>query len=119
MIRCIAFNFDVKSCKSLLYLLNPSPLFSRKDASPYFTTVQYNEDGKIFKYELLFIPHEQVGRYTIIFETKISFPPSLNSFLNAIVPIELVMNINSEIIVRIHFLKFSIIINNRSLSSIL
>ena len=50
---------------------------------------------KVLKEDLLFIPHHKVFFFTIIFKTKISFPPSVNPTLNAIVLVELVMNINS------------------------
>ena len=60
MIRRIAFNFEVISYKPLLDLLNIPPRFSRNVSSPYFTTIQDNGDGKRFKEELLFIPHDQI-----------------------------------------------------------
>ena len=78
-------------------LLNLPLRFSRNVAPPYFTTIQDNRVDNNFKEELIFIPHDQIGLFTVIFKTKISFPPSINTFLNAIVPIELVMNINSDI----------------------
>ena len=110
MIRCIAFNFEVISYKSNLDLLNLPQRFSRNVAPPYFTTIQDNRDDKSLKEELLFIPHDHIILFTVIFKTKISFPPSNNHFLSAIVLIELVMNINSKILVS-HFLQTSIIIN--------
>ena len=99
----IAFNSEFISYKSLLDLLNIPPRFSRNVAPPYFTAIQDNNDDKKFKEELLFIPHDKIGWFTVILKTKISFPPSINTFLNAIVPIEFVMNINSKILVRSHF----------------
>ena len=61
-------------------LLKLPPRFSRNDATPYFTTIQDNMDDKSFEEELLFIPHHKVCCFTIIFKTKISFPPSINPF---------------------------------------
>ena len=59
-IRRIAFNCEVISYKLLLDLLNLPLGFSRNVAPPYFTTIQDNMDDKSFKYELIFIPHDQI-----------------------------------------------------------
>ena len=103
-IRCIAFNFEVISYKLLPNLLNLPPRFSRNVAPRFFRTIQDNRDDKSFKDELLFIPHDHISSFTVIFNTKITFPAYINTFLNDIVPIEIVMNIISEILERSHFL---------------
>ena len=54
MIRHIAFNFEVISCKPLLDLLNIPPRFSRSVAPPYFTTIQDNRDDKTFKEKFIY-----------------------------------------------------------------
>ena len=60
-IRCIAFNFEVIIYKTLMDLLNLPPIFSRNVAPAYFTNIQDNMDDNIFKEELLFVPHDQIG----------------------------------------------------------
>ena len=51
-IRCISFNFEVISDKSLLDLLNIPPRFSRNVAPPYFTTIQDNKIKRVSKRNL-------------------------------------------------------------------
>jgi len=85
-------------------LLNIPLRLSRNVPPQFFPTIPDNEDDKSFKEEILFIPHDQIYWFTVIFKTKISFPPSINHVLNATVGIEVVTSINSEIVVRIHFL---------------
>ena len=48
-----------------------------------------------------------------------SFPPSINPFLNAIVSINLVTNINFEILVRRRFLQVAFVLNKISVSDLL
>ena len=84
MIRRISFKFEVISYKPLLDLLNLPPRFSRYVVTPYFTTIQDNKDDKSFKEELIFISHDHIALFTVIFNTEISFPPSINRFLNAL-----------------------------------
>ena len=88
-IRHIDFNFEVISYKPLLDFLNLPSRFSRNVAPPYFTTIQDNRDDKSFKEKLHFIQHDQVSLFTVIFKAKIRLPPSINPFLNAIIPVDM------------------------------
>ena len=88
----------------ILDLLDISPRFPRDVTPPKFIAIPDNGSDESFKHELVLIPHHKVRRFTVVLNTKIGFPPSINHFINVMVPLELVMNINYEILVRSHFL---------------
>ena len=118
-VGCFDFNFEFVCYKTIMDVLNHFPGFSRYITTPNLTPIQDKRSDESFKEELLCIPHRKVYCLTIIFKTKISFPPSINPFLNVIVLFDLVMNINSWVFVRRQFLQVAIVIHKISLSVLL
>ena len=80
-------------------LLSPSPRFCKEVVAPNFTPIQENVNDKSFKEGFLFIPHHKVCSFTIVFNTKISCSPSIDPFLDTVVPVKLVMDINPNVFV--------------------
>jgi hypothetical protein len=95
----IFFNFEIIGYKILLSLLYLSPGFTRDTTIPDFTSIKNNGCNKSLKEEFILIPTLKINRFTIFFKPIINFPSPNNPFLNAIIPIELMVNINSKIFV--------------------
>ena len=62
-----------------------------------FASLYNNRSNKGLKEEFFLIPYPKIKLFTIVFNPIISFPSTSNPLLNAIIPIELVVNIHSKI----------------------
>jgi hypothetical protein len=93
----ISFNFEIIGYKILLDLLYLSPRFMGDIASLDFTSIYNNMRKKSLKEEFLLIPYPKIDQFTIVFKPIISFPSPNNPFINAIIPVELVVNIDFKI----------------------
>ena len=91
-------------------MLYVSPAFTRDTIAPNFTSIKNNRCHKSLKEDFILSWTPKISWFTIVFKPIIIFPSPNNPFLNAIIPIELVVNINSKIFIWSHFLQVIVVI---------
>jgi hypothetical protein len=95
----ISSNFEMMRYKILLYLFYLSLGFMRDTTTQDFTSIKNNSCNKSLKELFVLIPTPKIKSFTIVFKHIVIFPSPNNPFLNVIIPIEFVVNINSKIFV--------------------